>query len=109
MVRVEDNICTYRYGEILHASAVLLKLFMSDRDYMSTGEDLHFLFRVCKWKVCPPTKRRKTNEVQVVGGPNSTGEGMNKINTGGKSRENCALQFWPAKLYQRGNISYTQR
>jgi len=26
---VEDNICTYRYGEILHASAVLLKLFMS--------------------------------------------------------------------------------
>lgn len=29
MVRVEDNICTYRYGEILHASAVLLKLFMS--------------------------------------------------------------------------------
>ena len=49
------------------------------------------------------------NEVQVVGGPNSTGEGMNKINTGGKSRENCASQFWPAKLYQRGNISYTQR
>ena len=46
MVWVEDNICTYRYGEILHASAVLLKLFMSDRDYMSTGEDLHFLFRV---------------------------------------------------------------
>ena len=33
MVRVEDNICIYRYGEILHASAVLLKLFMSDRDY----------------------------------------------------------------------------
>ena len=31
---VEDNICTYRYGEILHASAVLLKLFMSDRDYV---------------------------------------------------------------------------
>ena len=48
VVRVEDNICTYRYGEILHASAVLLKLFMSYRDYMSTGEDLHFLFRVCK-------------------------------------------------------------
>ena len=40
--------------------------------------------------------------MQVVGGPNSTGEGMNKINTGGKSRENCASQFWPAKLYQRG-------
>ena len=48
VVWMEDNICIYRYGEILHASAVLLKLFMSDRDYMSTGEDLHFLFRVCK-------------------------------------------------------------
>lgn len=47
--------------------------------------------------------------MQVVGGPKSTDEGMNKINAGGKSRENCALQFWPAKLYQRGNISYTQR
>ena len=34
-------------------------------------------------------QRRKTNEVQVVR-LNSTGEGMNKINTGGKSRENCA-------------------
>ena len=58
--------------------------------------------------VCQP-KKRKTNEVQVVGDLNSTGEGMNKINTGGKSRENCDSQFWPAKLYQRGNISYTQR
>ena len=48
--------------------------------------------------------------MQVVGGPNSTDEGMNKkINTGGKSRESCSSQFWPAKLYQRGNISYTQR
>ena len=50
-----------------------------------------------------------TKEMQVVGGLNSTGEGMNKINTRGKSRENCSSQFWPAKLYQRGNISYTQR
>ena len=28
-----------------------------------------------------------TKEMQVVGGPNSTSEGMNKINAGGKSRE----------------------
>jgi len=29
--------------------------------------------------------------MQVVGGPNSTDEGMNKkINTGGKSRESCS-------------------
>ena len=109
MVWVEDNICTYRYGEILHASAVLLKLFMSDREYISTGENLHFLSEVCKQEVCLTIKRRMAKEMQVVGGPNSTGEGMNKINTGGKSRENCASQFWPAKLYQRGNISYTQR
>ena len=86
MVWVEDNICTYRYGEILHASAVLLKLFMSDRDYMSTGENLHFSSVVCKRKVCPTTKRRKAKEMQVVGGPKSTDEGMNKINAGGKSR-----------------------
>ena len=43
--------------------------------------------------------------MQVVGGPNSTGEGMNKINTGGKSRENCASQFWPAKLYQKETLA----
>lgn len=47
--------------------------------------------------------------MQVVGGPNIIDEGMNKINTRGKSRENCSSQFWTAKLYQRGNISYTQR
>ena len=47
---VEDNICTYRNGEILHASAVLLKLFMLDREYISTGENLHFLFRVVNEK-----------------------------------------------------------
>lgn len=54
-------------------------------------------------------KRRKTNEMQVVGDPNSTYESMNKINTGGKSKENCTSQFWSTKQYQRGNISYTQR
>ena len=47
--------------------------------------------------------------MQVVGGANSTDEDMNKINIGGKLRENCSSQFWHAKLYQRGNISYTQR
>ena len=44
---------------------------------------------VCKQKVCLTTKRRMAKEMQVVGGPNSTDEGMNKINTRGKSRENC--------------------
>lgn len=39
-----------------------------------------------KYVVCPTTKRRKAKEMQVVGGPKSTDEGMNKINAGGKSR-----------------------
>lgn len=63
---------------------------------------------VCKQKVCLTIKRRMAKEMQVVGGPSSTDEGMNKINIRWKSRENCSLQFWPAKLYQRGKISYTQ-
>ena len=36
MVWVEDNICTYRYGEILHASAVLLK---QETDYGSVHRE----------------------------------------------------------------------
>ena len=31
---------------------------------------------VCKQKVCLTTKRRMAKEMQVVGGPNSTDEGM---------------------------------
>ena len=73
---------------------------MLHREYISTGENLHFLPEVCKQEVCLTTKRRMAKEMQVVGGPNSTDEGMNKINTRGKSRENCSSQFWPAKLYQ---------
>ena len=33
---------------------------------------------VCKQKVCLTTRRRMVKERQVVGGPNSTKEGMNK-------------------------------
>ena len=58
------------------------------------------------YDLCLTTKRRMVKEMQVVGGPNSTDEGMSKINTRGKSRESCSSQFWSAKLYQRGNISY---
>ena len=63
----------------------------------------------CWSQTMRPAKRRMVKEMQVAGGLNSTDEGMNKINTRGKSRENCSSQFWPAKLYQRGDISYTQR
>lgn len=33
-------------------------------------------------------KIRMSDDVQVVGGPNSTSESMNKISVGGKSRMN---------------------
>ncbi len=56
------------------------------KDYMSTVGEPAFSSVVCKRKVCPTTKRRKAKEMQVVGGPKSTDEGMNKINAGGKSR-----------------------
>ena len=48
---------------------------------------------VCKQKVCLTTKRRMAKEMQVAGGPNSTNEGMNKINPRGKSRVNCSSRF----------------
>ena len=51
---------------------------MLHREYISTGENLHFLSEVCKQEVCLTIKRRMAKEMQVVGGPNSTGEGMNK-------------------------------
>ena len=51
---------------------------MLHREYISTGENLHFLSEVCKQEVCLTIKRRMAKEMQVVGGPSSTGEGMNK-------------------------------
>lgn len=105
MVWMEDNICIYRYGEILHTSAVLVGTIHVIQGIYINWREPAFSSVVCKQKVCLTTKRRMAKEMQVVGGPNSTDEGMNKINTRGKSRENCSSQFWPAKLYQRGNIA----
>ena len=109
VVWMEDNICIYRYGEILHTSAVLVGTIHVIQGIYINWREPAFSSVVCKQKVCLTTKRRIAKEMQVVGGLNSTDEGMNKINTRGKSKENCSSQFWPAKLYQRGNISYTQR
>ena len=109
MVWMEDNICIYRYGEILHTSMELVGTIHVIQGIYINWREPAFSSVVCKQKVCLTTKRRMVKEMQVVGGPNSTDEGMNKINTRGKSRKNCSSQFWPAKLYQRGNISYTQR
>ena len=109
VVWMEDNICIYRYGEILHTSSELVGTIHVIQGRYINWREPAFSSVVCKQKVCLTTKRRMVKEMQVVGGPNITDEGMNKINTRGKSRENCSSQFWPAKLYQRGNISYTQR
>ena len=38
--------------------------------------------------------------MQVVGGPNSTDEGMNKINIRGKSRENCSSNHIEVRPYE---------
>ena len=47
--------------------------------------------------------------MQVVGGPNSTGEGMNKNKYWREVERELCLAVLASKLYQRGNISYTQR
>ena len=109
MVWMEGNICTYRYGEILHTSAALVETIHVTQGIYINWREPAFSSVVCKQEVCLTIKRRMAKEMQVVGGPSSTKDGRNKINTGGKSRESCSSQLWPAKLYQRGNISYTQR
>ena len=109
MVWMEDNICIYRYGEILHTSAVLVGTIHVIQGIYINWREPAFSSVVCKQKVCLTTKRRMAKEMQVVGGPNSTNEGMNQINVRGKSRVRYASSPSPTKLYQRGNISYTQR
>ena len=93
MVRMEGNICTYRYGEILHTSAALVGTIHVTQGIYINWREPAFSSVVCKQKVCQTTRRRMVKEMQVVGSPNSTKEGMNKINTRGKSRENCSSQF----------------
>ena len=78
MVWMEDNICIYRYGEILHTSAVLVgTIYVIQGIYINWREPA-FSSVVCKQKVCLTTRRRMAKEMQVVGGPNSIKEGMNK-------------------------------
>ena len=76
-----------------------LELFMLYREYISTGENLHFLSEVCKQEVCLTIKRRMAKEMQVVGGPSSTDDGRNKINTGGKSRERAVPHSFGLRNY----------
>ena len=78
MVWMEDNICIYRYGEILHTSAVLAGTIHVIQGIYINWREPAFSSVVCKQKVCLTTRRRMVKEMQVVGGPNSTKEGMNK-------------------------------
>ena len=78
MVWMEDNICIYRYGEILHTSAVLVGTIHVIQGIYVNWREPAFSSVVCKQKVCLTIRRRMVKEMQVVGGLNSTKEGMNK-------------------------------
>ena len=78
MVWMEDNICIYRYGEILHTSAVLVGTIHVIQGIYINWREPAFSSVVCKQKVCLTIRRRMVKEMQVVGGLNSTKEGMNK-------------------------------
>lgn len=80
MVWVEDNICIYRYSEIVHTSAMLVETIHVIQGVYINWREPVFSSVVCKLKVCQTTQRRTAKEMQVVGSPNSTDEGMNKIN-----------------------------
>ena len=69
MVRMEGNICTYRYGEILHTSAALVGTIHVTQGIYINWREPAFSSIVCKQKVCLTTKRRMAKEMQVVGGP----------------------------------------
>ena len=70
MVWMEDNICIYRYGEILYTSAVLVGTIHVIQGIYINWREPAFSSVVCKQKVCLTTKRRMVKEMQVVGGPN---------------------------------------
>ena len=78
VVWMEDNICIYRYGEILHTSSELVGTIHVIQGRYINWREPAFSSVVCKQKVCLTTRRRMVKEMQVVGGPNSTKEGMNK-------------------------------
>lgn len=86
MVWMEDNICIYRYGDILHTSAVLVGTIQVIQGIYVNWREYAFSSVMCKQKVCLTIRKRMAKEMQVVEGSNSTDEGMNKINTRGKSR-----------------------
>ena len=86
VVWMEDNICIYRYGEILHTSAVLVGTIQVIQGIYVNWREYAFSSVMCKQKVCLTIRKRMAKEMQVVEGSNSTDEGMNKINTRGKSR-----------------------
>lgn len=73
-----DNICIYRHGEILHTAVVLVGTIHVIQGIYVNWREPAFSSVVCKQKVCLTIRRRMVKEMQVVGGLNSTKEGMNK-------------------------------
>lgn len=60
---MEDNICIYRYGEILHTSAVLVGTIHVIQGIYINWREPAFSSAVCKQKVCLTTKRRMAKEM----------------------------------------------
>ena len=67
MVWMEDNICIYRYSEILHTSAVLVGTIHVIQGIYINWREPAFSSVVCKQKVCLTTRRKMVKEMQVVG------------------------------------------
>ena len=122
MVWMEDNICIYRYGEILHTSAVLVGTIHVIQGIYINWREPAFSSVVCKQKVCLTTKRRMAKEMQVVGGPNSkmyvgsdsikkkiniSKEFVNKIR-GTVSFLRCSNNYTSLRGEQQATISYNR-
>ena len=65
VVWMEDNICIYRYGEILHTSAVLVGTIHVIQGIYINWREPAFSSVVCKQKVCLTTKRRMASNLNV--------------------------------------------
>ena len=65
VVWMEDNICIYRYGEILHTSSELVGTIHVIQGRYINWREPAFSSVVCKQKVCLTTKRRMASNLNV--------------------------------------------
>lgn len=109
MVWMEDNICIYRYGEILHTSAVLVGTIHVIQGIYINWREPAFSSVVCKQKVCLTTRRRMVKEMQVVGGPNSTKEKSTRGQPPIKKQQSKNLRMYNITMSVRILIMITKR